>query len=194
MQDYEGTLIYSEIARYLLNKVPDKIIEMKPDGVLVFDGNFEYYKERSQFLENQAAERAAELNKESNSPNRSSEENKDGGYRSKEQRRLDAQRKNRIKELEALIAEKENENTELETDMAKEEVYTDYVLMSEKSANWTKIQNFSKRIMTNGRSFQSSRLSLLRCRLKSHFRRFNNKRNILLYVFPVIYSCLNFIL
>ena len=134
MQDYEGTLIFVSHDRYLLNKVPDKIIEMKPDGVLVFDGNFEYYKERSQFLENQAAERAAELNKESNSPNRSSEENKDGGYRSKEQRRLDAQRKNRIKELEALIAEKENENTELETDMAKEEVYTDYVLMSEKSA------------------------------------------------------------
>ena len=133
MQDYEGTLIFVSHDRYLLNKVPDKIIEMKPDGVLAFDGNFEYYKERSQFLENQAAEKAA-LNKESNRSNRSSDENKDGGYRSKEQRRLDAQRKSRIKELETLIAEKENENTELETDMAKEEVYTDYVLMSEKTA------------------------------------------------------------
>ena len=122
MQDYEGTLIFVSHDRYLLNKVPDKIIEMKPDGVLAFDGNFEYYKERSQFLENQTAEKAA-LNKESNRSNRSSDENKDGGYRSKEQRRLDA-----------LIAEKENENTELETDMAKEEVYTDYVLMSEKTA------------------------------------------------------------
>ncbi len=133
MQDYEGTLIFVSHDRYLLNKVPDKIIEMKPDGVLAFDGNFEYYKERSQFLENQTAEKAA-LNKESNRSNRSSDENKDGGYRSKEQRRLDAQRKSRIKELETLIAEKENENTELETDMAKEEVYTDYVLMSEKTA------------------------------------------------------------
>ena len=34
--------------RYLLNSVPTKIIEMKNDEIIIYNGNYDYYKEHSQ--------------------------------------------------------------------------------------------------------------------------------------------------
>ena len=59
---------------------------------------------------------------------------KSTSFRSKEQRRLEVQLKNQIKEVEAEIERLENENILLEEEMAQEQVYTDYQLMAEKTA------------------------------------------------------------
>ncbi|MEG1441876.1 MAG: ABC-F family ATP-binding cassette domain-containing protein, partial [Oscillospiraceae bacterium] len=121
---YDGTLIFISHDRYLLNKVPNKIIEIKNEGVIIYDGNFEYYKERSEMLkkiENQ--EKKIET----------SEKPKTSNYRSKEQRRAEVQMKNRIKEVELSINSIENEIQSLELELAKEEVYTDYILTGEKT-------------------------------------------------------------
>ncbi len=45
LRQYEGTIIMVSHDRYLLNSVPDKIIEMKPDNVVIYNGNYDYYKE-----------------------------------------------------------------------------------------------------------------------------------------------------
>lgn len=45
LRQYEGTLIMVSHDRYLLNSVPDKIVEMKSDSVIVYNGNYDYYKE-----------------------------------------------------------------------------------------------------------------------------------------------------
>lgn len=128
MNDYDGTLIFISHDRYLLNKVPDKIAEMTKDGITVFDGNFEYYKERKQWLKSRE-------NKKSNADEKSSPKpQNNSGYRSKEQRRADAQRKQRISELEKLIEETEEAISVLESEMATEEVFSDYKLMAEKSS------------------------------------------------------------
>ncbi len=44
---FEGTIIMVSHDRYLLNSVPDKIIEMKPDEIIIYNGNYDYYKEHS---------------------------------------------------------------------------------------------------------------------------------------------------
>ena len=108
LSEYGGTLIFVSHDRYLLNKVPQKIVEISQGGLRVYQGNYDYYcevQEREAAIEAQrqtqlAAEKAAESIKTQSS----------GGYRSKEQRRLEAQRKNRIRELETLI---ENAETTL---------------------------------------------------------------------------------
>ena len=48
LSQYEGTVIMVSHDRYLLNSVPDKIIEMKPDEVIIYKGNYDYYKEHVQ--------------------------------------------------------------------------------------------------------------------------------------------------
>lgn len=142
LNDYEGTLIFVTHDRYLLNKVPDKIAEMTKDGIMIYDGNYEYYKERKEWLKAKNRENTAD-NKENKM---SVKQTSNGSYRSKEQRRADAQRKQRVAELERLIAETEDAISVLEKEMAAEEVFYDYKLMAEKTAqleeNTTNLENY----------------------------------------------------
>lgn len=48
LSQYEGTLIMVSHDRYLLNSVPTKIIEMKKDEIVIYNGNYDYYKEHLQ--------------------------------------------------------------------------------------------------------------------------------------------------
>ena len=132
MSDYDGTLIFVSHDRYLLNKVPTKIVEMTKDGFMVFDGNYEYYKQRKEWLkQKKSAEEPAVV--------QTAKTNSHGGnYRSKEQRRAEAQRKQRISQLEKLIEEAEERISQLEEEMTQSEVFSDYVLMTEKT---TELQN-----------------------------------------------------
>ncbi len=128
LSEYGGTLIFVSHDRYLLNKVPDKIAELNSDGLRIYNGNYDYYCEVTEREARAEAERLAQLAAE-----KAAETPKtDNSYRSKEQRRLEAQRKNRIRELEKLIEDAEQRITELEAEMAIEEVFSDYKLMAEK--------------------------------------------------------------
>lgn len=45
LNSYEGTVIAVSHDRYLLNRVPSKIIEMTDSGAVIYNGNYDYYKE-----------------------------------------------------------------------------------------------------------------------------------------------------
>lgn len=122
LNEYDGTAIFISHDRYLLNKIPDKIIELTKNGAVVYDGNYEYYKERLLFDK-----------KKEEKPTPKPAAKSDGGYRSKEQRRADTQRKLRIRELENEISYLEEECAQLEAELSSEEVYTSYELTTEKS-------------------------------------------------------------
>ena len=47
LSQYEGTVIMVSHDRYLLNSIPTKIIEMKPQEIIIYDGNYDYYKKHS---------------------------------------------------------------------------------------------------------------------------------------------------
>ena len=132
MSEYGGTMLFVSHDRYLLNKVPDKIAEITEDGLRLYQGNYDYYCEVQEREAARDAEIAAQLAQQKAMENIKS--NQSGGYRSKEQRRLDAQRKNRIRELEGLIEQAENDLAQIEEEMTKEEVFSDYKLMNEKCA------------------------------------------------------------
>lgn len=129
MTDYEGTLIFVSHDRYLLNKVPHKIIEIKENEALTYDGGFDNYMEKM----SEAASREAE---EKRVKRVEAAEKKDNnqGFKTKEMRRQEAMRKNRIRELEKLIEESEAESLEIEAEMTDEKVFSDYALMNEKCA------------------------------------------------------------
>lgn len=123
LSDYDGTVIFISHDRYLLNKIPDKIVEITREGAVIYDGNYEYYKERLMSLKSaETAEKKAEPKKKAETT-----------YRSKEQRRADAQRKQRIRELENEISYLEQTCAELEKELSSEEVYSNFELTREKS-------------------------------------------------------------
>lgn len=123
LNDFDGTVIFISHDRYLLNKVPDKIVEITHSGAVVYDGNYEYYKERSQ-----QATKAAEAAK--SEPKKKAD---NGGYRSREMRRADALKKQKIKQLEDEISYLEQICKTLEEELSCEEVYSSFELTREKS-------------------------------------------------------------
>lgn len=125
--DYEGTLIFVSHDRYLLNKVPHKIIEIKENEAVTYDGGFDKYMEKM----SEASAREAEEKRIRKVQDAEKKDNNQG-YKTKEMRQQEAKRKNRIRELEKLIEESEAECLEIETEMTDEEVFSDYALMNEK--------------------------------------------------------------
>ncbi len=123
LTDYEGTVLFISHDRYLLNKLPDKIIEITKNGAIIYDGNYEYYKERSAMLKAAVPEKKTEA----------AQKKSETSYRTKEQRRADAQRKQRIRELENEISYLEQLCAEIEAELSSEAVYTNFELTHEKS-------------------------------------------------------------
>ena len=126
LTEYTGTLILVSHDRYLLNKIPTRIMDMKRDSVVLFKGRFDEY---SEFQKTQAAECSAASPKKQE-PDKASK----GNYRSKQQRSEEAKIRQRVKELERLIESSEQEIAALEQEMTLPEVYQNYQLMNEKCA------------------------------------------------------------
>lgn len=130
LAEFGGTIILVSHDRYLLNKVASRIIEIKHDEVNSYDGNFDAYSE--------AVNAARQLKMQSETEIKRAEEekaykeNKAKQYRSKEQRAADAQKRNRIRELEKEIEDTEVLIFELENAISDPEIASDYSKMSEK--------------------------------------------------------------
>ncbi len=128
LSEYGGTVLFVSHDRYLLNKLPTRIIEIKRDGAVIYNGNYDYYRERCDAEE--AAKREAASAEAYAKASAGRAENR--GFKTKEQRRAEAERKERIRELERKIEEGEARISELEEEMTREEVFSDYKLMNEK--------------------------------------------------------------
>lgn len=128
--DFGGTIILVSHDRYLLNKVADRIIEVKPDEINSYEGNFDAYSEAVNNAEQIKAEEEAERKRDEEQ--KAYRENKAKQYRSKEQRAADAQKRNRVKELEKEIEETEILIFNLENEISDPEIASDYAKMSDK--------------------------------------------------------------
>ncbi len=123
LKDYTGTIIMVSHDRYLLNKVPTKIIEMKKDGISFYDGNYDYYSEkRKEELQNIKAPKKENTDSE----------NRNKFYRSKEDRAKNAKRLSELKNTEKKIEETENLIAQTESEIANPQNSSDFELLNEK--------------------------------------------------------------
>ena len=120
LSQYEGTIIMVSHDRYLLNSVPTKIIEMKSDKIIVYNGNYDYYKEHFQ-IENK--ETAIKTETKSDSAKQYDESRKNKAQDRKRRAKL----MNTEKEIEVL----QNEINELKQLIESPDVSSDYQKLSE---------------------------------------------------------------
>lgn len=130
LAEFEGTIILVSHDRYLLNKVATRIVEVKPDGVNSFEGNFDSYLECVKAQRQAAAEEAAAMKKITAAEEFA--EKKAKQYRSKEMRAEAAKRRNRVRELEKLIEDAEQTISVLEGEISSPEIAADYEKMTAK--------------------------------------------------------------
>jgi ATP-binding cassette subfamily F protein 3 len=130
LAEFGGTIILVSHDRYLLNKVASRIIEVKHDEVNSYEGNFDAYSEAVNAARQLKMQSEAEIKRAEEE--KAYKENKARQYRSKEQRAADAQKRNRIRELEKEIEGTEVLIFELENAISDPEIASDYSKMSEK--------------------------------------------------------------
>ena len=114
LTDFGGTIITVSHDRYFINRIANRIIEMQPDGVTEYIGNYDDYIERKKrpvAVEAEAGKTKTELEKEKR--------------REKLSRQALRQLKIRAQEAEKAVGVKEAEIAELEAQMADPSLYSD---------------------------------------------------------------------
>lgn len=106
LADYEGTILLVSHDRYLLNHVPDRIFELTPQGGTLYGGKFDDYLEQKQ---KQTAPQTNENKKD---------EKEKPTYKSKQQRREQAEKRNKISALEKEIEQLETQAKGLEEEIS----------------------------------------------------------------------------
>jgi len=121
LRDFEGTVIMVSHDRYLLDRVPTRIIEMSGSRLLSYKGGFTNYMEYADLKPRKEA--APEVPKE----------NKGGKEysRGKEARKAEAKRRKALAETEQAIQETEALIARLEEELATPEVQSDFVRLDE---------------------------------------------------------------
>ncbi len=119
LRAYSGTLVVVSHDRYFLRRVPQAILEMRPDGFRRYEGNYDVYlAQKAQEQEGQAAQQSTAEKQKTPA--------QDSGYRTKQQRALDSQRRTRLSTLEAQIEKLEQAIEEANTALAAPQNASDY--------------------------------------------------------------------
>lgn len=120
LSGFGGTIITVSHDRYFINRIADRVIEMRPDGVTEYMGNYDDYlekKNRPAEQETVAGKTKTELEKEKR--------------REKMNKQALRQLKIRAQEAEKAIGIKELEIADLEEKMADPDLYTDNTKVAE---------------------------------------------------------------
>lgn len=130
--EFEGTLLFVSHDRYFLNKIPTRIFEMHPDHIEIFDGNYDYYREKRAALDAKLAEEET-ARKQAEREERA-KQSQERSYRSRKQKNEEAALRRELKALEEEIFSLEEQQATLEEEITKPEVFENYAVMSEKCA------------------------------------------------------------
>lgn len=115
--DFEGTLLFVSHDRYFINRLANKVIEIGPEGTILYLGDYDYYLHKKEEAYEQQLAQEEEMNENVNRSKEAEKEAESGSSTTWAERK-DIKRETRrlrreIEEVEKLIAESEEflENT-----------------------------------------------------------------------------------
>jgi ATP-binding cassette subfamily F protein 3 len=137
--EFGGTLIIVSHDRYLLTRIPDRILELTENGIVEYKGNFEYYLEKTSPEQAEIPEDAKQTGRKPSGVSetertlelvRSSEADR----QAKKQKEAEDRRKaRRGDEIEEKIHELEGKIADIEEQMSDPERASDFEWMQEQS-------------------------------------------------------------
>ena len=136
---YEGTVIYISHDRYFINKTAEKILELTPDGVILYNGNYDYYLEKkAERARNEAEKALLAPQKNTAAPTQPISDTKNDWLKQKEQQAAERKLANKIAKLEKQIEDTEAAIAQADEDMAA--CGTDYSKAQDIFAEKTKLE------------------------------------------------------
>lgn len=120
LNHYTGTVIYISHDRYFINKTAQKILELTPNGLICYLGNYDYYLEKK----SERAREQTELSSASPEENPSDSSSKTDWLKQKEEQAKIRKRTNQIERLEQQIESTEIRIEELNQMLFQEEIST----------------------------------------------------------------------
>lgn len=123
LNNYAGTILYVSHDRYFINQTATRILDLSPNGITSYIGNYDYYIEQQLVSTAQSEEKAAVVKEET--------ETKKDWKRSKEEQARERKRQNDIKKTETRIEELEQLLSSLEEEMSLPENATNVAKLTE---------------------------------------------------------------
>jgi ATP-binding cassette subfamily F protein 3 len=132
--EFKGTLIIVSHDRYLLNIIPDRILELTENGIVEYKGKFDYYLEKNGSGENRAESEAGLDRKDSTQSTLDLVRSSEAERQAKKQQEAETRRRARkAEETENRIHQLEAEIADLQDEMMSPDKASDIEWMREKS-------------------------------------------------------------
>ncbi|MBQ8323335.1 MAG: ABC-F family ATP-binding cassette domain-containing protein [Clostridia bacterium] len=138
LKEFDGTVLFVSHDRYFIRALAGKILELENGEATCFTGNYDEYTAYKNALKAEAQNAVQRVPAPSVFK---PAEQKDGYYRSKEERAADARRRTRVKKIEDEISSLETEETQLNADLATPQVTGNFTLLTEKCNRLEEIKN-----------------------------------------------------
>ncbi len=152
LAEFPGTAVIVSHDRYFLQKIPDRILELTPDGMVEYLGKYDYYMEKKDRIE--SGKKYLESMASSEKQEGAGENDREKALSPEEQRRLnkerEAEERRRTRRREALeeeLAGIEEEIAGLSERISRPENAADYKLLSELSEQLTEAKARSEELM-----------------------------------------------
>lgn len=123
LKNYVGTILYVSHDRYFINQTATRILDLSPNGITSYIGNYDYYIEQQLVSTARSEEKTTVVKKET--------ETKKDWKRSKEEQARERKRQNDIKKTETRIEELEQLLSSLEDEMSLPENATNVAKLTE---------------------------------------------------------------
>ena len=140
INNYEGTVLYVSHDRYFINQTATRILDLSPEGIVNYKGNYNYYLEQKE-AGNIAADSDSILTPVEEAVSASPSSTKEDWKRSREEAAKQRKRANDLKKTESEISRLEEENEQIKEEMNLPEYASDVQKLMELSTRFEENEN-----------------------------------------------------